>query len=273
MPVMEHLTEKHERLRALLAGRGRVAVAYSGGVDSSLLAFVASRELGEGAVALTADSVLTPPWEVDFARRFTAAHGIRHVLIPLLPLAVEGVRENSPRRCYFCKQAVIVALNSRAVELGVSAIVEGSNADDDNDYRPGYQAVCEAGWRSPLKECGFRKSEVRLLSRELGLQGADRPSCACLASRIPYGTELTEALLGRVAASEQDLHSLGFDGARVRIHGDIARIELAPADIVRAVDGDMRGEITCRLRALGFAYVTLDLLGYRTGSLNEGLVF
>lgn len=268
---MGQLAEKYECLRALLAGLGRVAVAYSGGVDSSLLSFIATRELGGGAVALTADSVLTPPWEMVFAREFAAAHSIRHILIPLAPLAVEGVRENSPRRCYFCKQAVIAGLNSAAAGLGIETIVEGSNADDDNDYRPGYQAVREAGWRSPLKECGFRKSEVRALSRELGLQGADRPSCACLASRIPYDTELTEELLGRVAASEQELHALGFVGARVRIHGDIARIELAPADIARAAAGDMRGEITSRLRAQGFAYVTLDLLGYRTGSLNEGL--
>ena len=268
----ETLQDKVERLKALLITYGQVAVAFSGGVDSTLLLKVARDILGrERVLAITAESAFVPAADVREAQAFCRQEGVRHELAVLEPLRCHDVRSNPADRCYFCKRLVFGKLREIAGSAGIVHLLDGTNVDDQGDYRPGAKAVKELGVLSPLQEAGFTKADVRALSAELGLRTAAKPSAACLASRIPYGEEITANKLKRVEAAENFLHESGFWQVRVRSHHDLARIELPPADITAFIAGGHYEQVAHRLKELGFAYVTLDLEGYRTGRLNEVL--
>jgi len=262
---------KLERLRERLRVIRSAAVAFSSGVDSTFLLRVAHEELGDRVVAVTARSHTFPKRELDEASAFCRAEGVRHEVIDSEELDIPGFAENPPDRCYHCKRELFSRLLAFARENGLAAVLEGSNIDDDGDYRPGRRAIRELGIVSPLHEVGLTKAEIRELSREMGLPTSDKPSFACLASRFPYGERITAAGLARVEKAEQWLLDAGFGlrQLRVRSHGDMARIEVPPDDIPRLAA--RAAEIAAAFKDLGFAYVTLDLLGYRTGSMNETL--
>ena len=262
---------KLERLRAQLREIGSAAVAFSSGVDSTFLLRVAHEELGENVVAVTARSHSFPKRELDEAAAFCAREGVRHEIIDSEELDIPGFAENPPDRCYHCKKAIFGKLVAFAQANGLAAVLEGSNMDDDGDYRPGRRAIRELGVLSPLHDAGLAKAEIRALSKKMGLPTADKPSFACLASRFPYGERITAAGLERVERAEQWLMDagLGLAQLRVRSHGDMARIEVPPADIPRLAA--RAEEIVAALKSFGFTYVALDLQGYRTGSLNETL--
>ena len=260
---------KLERLRALLRETGGAVVSFSAGVDSTFLLKVAHEELVERVVAVTVRSHAFPKRELDEAVAFCRAEGVRHEILDSDELDIPGFAENPPDRCYLCKKALFERLLAFARDNGLSSVLEGSNIDDDGDYRPGRRAIRELGISSPLREVGLTKDEIRELSRQMGLPTADKPSFACLASRFPYGERITAAGLKRVERAEQYLLDLGFEQVRVRSHGDLARMELSSADIPKAVA--QREKIHATLKGFGFAYVALDLCGYRTGSLNEVL--
>ena len=264
---------KLERLRAALRKLGSAAVAFSSGVDSTFLLRVAHEELGENVVAVTARSHSFPKRELDEAAAFCAREGVRHEIIDSEELDIPGFAENPPDRCYHCKKAIFGKLVAFAQANGLAAVLEGSNMDDDGDYRPGRRAIMELGVASPLHDAGLTKAEIRVLSKRMGLPTADKPSFACLASRFPYGERITAAGLERVERAEQWLMDAGLGPAqlRVRSHGDMARIEVPPDDIPRLAAH--AAEISASFKRFGFAYVTLDLQGYRTGSLNEILDF
>ena len=262
---------KLERLRALLRETRGAVVAFSAGVDSTFLLKVAHEELGERVVAATVRSHAFPKRELDEAMAFCRAEGVRHEILDIDELDIPGFAENPPDRCYLCKKALFERLLAFAGDNGLASVLEGSNVDDDGDYRPGRRAIRELGISSPLREVGLTKDEIRALSRQIGLPTADKPSFACLASRFPYGERITAAGLERVEKAEQWLldAGLGLTQLRVRSHGDMARIEVPPDAIPRlAARAD---EIAAALKGLGFAYVALDLRGYRTGSMNEVL--
>jgi uncharacterized protein len=262
---------KLERLRERLRIVGGAVVAFSSGVDSTFLLRVAHEELGERVVAATIRSHTFPRRELDEAVAFCRAEGVRHEVIDSEELDIPGFAENPPDRCYHCKRELFSKLLAFAHENGLAAVLEGSNIDDDGDYRPGRRAIRELGIVSPLHDVGLTKAEIRALSREMGLPTSDKPSFACLASRFPYGERITVFGLERVEKAEQWLldAGLGLTQLRVRSHGDMARIEVPPADIPRLAA--RAAEIAAAFNDLGFAYVTLDLLGYRTGSMNEVL--
>ena len=262
---------KLECLRAQLREIGSAAVAFSSGVDSTFLLRVAHEELGENVVAVTARSHSFPKRELDEAAAFCAREGVRHEIIDSEELDIPGFVANPPDRCYHCKKALFGKLIAFAQANGLAAVLEGSNMDDDGDYRPGRRAIRELGIRSPLHDAGLTKAEIRVLSKRMGLPTADKPSFACLASRFPYGERITAAGLERVERAEQWLMDagLGLAQLRVRSHGDMARIEVPPADIPRIAA--RAEEIAAALKSFGFAYVALDLQGYRTGSMNETL--
>ena len=266
---MDGIYEKLEALKALLKGYGRTAVAFSGGVDSTFLLKVAHDVLGDDCFALTVSSDVFPQREHSGAVAFCRKEGIRQTMVDVDVLSVEGFAANPPNRCYLCKSAIFRKMLQAAAAEGAAVVCEGSNVDDLGDYRPGLKAIAELGVASPLRECGLSKAGIRKLSAELGLPTSAKPSFACLASRFPYGRKITSAGLRMVECAEDFLRDAGFGQVRVRIHGDVARIEVEPGSLA-AVLG-MRESIVAAMKGMGFAYVALDLQGYRTGSLNERL--
>ncbi len=262
---------KFDRLRALLRAMDRVAVAFSSGVDSTFLLRVAHEELGDRVAAITARSCFFPRRELDEADAFCRDLGVRHETVDFDVLGLPEVAANPPDRCYHCKKALFGRLLETAGGMGFASVVDGSNLDDDGDYRPGLRAIRELGVRSPLREVGLSKDDIRALSRRMGLATWRKPSFACLASRFPYGERITAAALERVELAERWLMDagLGLGQLRVRAHGDVARIEVPGGDIQRVAS--RAEEVSAALKGFGFAYVSLDLQGYRTGSLNETL--
>ena len=263
------LHEKYRQLTARIQSLGRLAVAFSGGVDSTFLLETARRVLGDQVVAVTATPVFVPRRELKEAQDFCSMRGIRQIIIPAEDLNIDPVRHNPPDRCYHCKKEIFGKILAAAGREGISAVAEGSNTDDIGDYRPGMRAIRELGVLSPLLEAGLNKTDIRMLSRELNLPTWEKPSFACLASRFVYGETITDAKLSMVDRAEQLLMDLGFRQFRVRIHGDLARIEVLPVDLPRVIEPETKAMISKTLEELGFSYVTLDLKGYRTGSMNE----
>lgn len=267
VPQRSALERLEDRFREL----GSVLVCYSGGIDSALVLAVAQRALGPRAVALTAVSPSLPQRELDEAQRISAHLGVRHEVETSHELDRPGYVANGPDRCFHCKTELYTIAERKRRELGLSHIANGTNQDDLGDHRPGLRAASIAGVRSPLVELGFTKADVRALARELELPIWDKPAAACLSSRIPYGTRVTPERLARIERLERTLQDLGFRQVRVRDHGEVARIEVDPASLPRLVEPETARLVTESGRALGYAYVTLDLLGYRTGSHNEVL--
>jgi len=258
---------RYEQLKETLTGMGSVVVAYSGGVDSTFLLKVAHETLGDRAMGATIVSPLIPPDEYEDAITLAQKMGADIEVLKHADSSSPQILANTPDRCYFCKASICAQLKVFAKEHGYNVVVDGSNLDDLDDYRPGQRAAQECGMRSPLQEAGLTKSDIRALSREMGLSTWDKPSAACLASRIPYGTPITEEALVRIGRAEQVLRELGFGQLRVRHHDSIARIEIPAGDFERILTH--RGNIVEALRDLGYTYITLDLNGFRSGSMNE----
>ena len=260
---------KLNKLKDYLKNAKKVVVAFSSGVDSTFLLKVAHDTLGENVIAVTAKSCSFPNRELNEAIKFCKTNNIKHIIVESEELEIDGFKNNPPNRCYLCKKELFTKIQSIAKENGISNIIEGSNLDDEGDYRPGMQAIKELNIKSPLRELGFTKQEIRELSKELGLPTFEKPSFACLSSRFVYGETITEEKLKMVDKAEQFLLDLGFHQVRVRIHSNIARIEVEQNEMQKIMDN--RNAIAHKLKELGFSYVTLDLLGYRTGSMNETL--
>ena len=268
---MDLIYLKLESLETILASLDSVAIAFSGGVDSTLLTRVAYDVLGDKAIAVTARSSAYPVREFKEAAIFADSLGIRHVSCNSEELDIAGFADNTPNRCYLCKKSLMIKIRQIADQHHLAFIIEGSNLDDDGDFRPGLQAIKEAGVRSPLREAGLTKEEIRRLSREMALPTWNKPSFACLSSRFPYGEAITREKLARVDQAEQWLLDLGFKQVRVRNHQNLARIEIDAADFQRLMNVSLREAIHNKLKAFGYDYVAIDLKGYRTGSMNEVL--
>ena len=265
------IERKWEHLKAQLHEMRLAVLAFSGGVDSSLLLRAASEVMGPHCIAVTADSDTYPAGELLAAKEFARSLGVTHRIFHTDELASEAFVRNSSDRCYYCKKELFGMLRKLADKEGISFVIDGSNTDDLGDHRPGRKAAQEYSVRSPLVEAGISKSEVRELARTLNLPVWSKPSLACLSSRIPYGTRITPAVLKTVQIAEDHLRSLGFRQVRVRHHGDTARIEVDQSDFPLALANGVAARITAVLKEIGYTYVCLDLAGYRTGSMNEGL--
>ena len=262
------INTKLENLKKYLRSLGSLAVAFSSGVDSTFLLKVAHDELGQNVIAITASSRSFPKRESNEAADFCKANGIKQITIESEELNIPQFRHNAVDRCYHCKKELFTKIIKLAKENGIEYVCEGSNMDDNGDYRPGLKAVAELGIKSPLRECNLYKEEIRALSKEMGLPTWNKPSFACLASRFVYGEEINEKKLEMVEKAEQTLLDLGFKQLRVRIHGEnLARIEVLPAELERLLS--LRDTVVKALREAGFSYITMDLQGYRTGAMNE----
>lgn len=265
----QNLQEKYNKLLKNLRSTGGLAVAFSGGVDSAFMVYAAHEALGGKLLAITAVTQSYPRHEAADAARILAQYGVKHEEITLDQLAIPGFCENGAERCYYCKYALFSEIKAEAAKHGITAVADGANTDDENDYRPGMRATAELGILSPLRSAGFSKLDIREASKELGIFTWNKPSYACLASRIPYGEEITAEKLAMVERAEQALLDMGFKEMRVRCHGKVARIEVAAADMEKVFA--CRAEIAGGVKAAGFLYAALDLEGFRSGSLNAAL--
>lgn len=265
------LQQKYENLIDILKEAGSGAIAYSGGVDSTFLLKVAHEVLGERVIGVTARSSTYPEREYSEAKKYIAQFGAKHITIVSEELEIEGFSKNPTNRCYFCKSELFSKVREQANKFGLKHVFDGSNFDDIGDYRPGMQAAKELGVLSPLKQAELTKDDIRQLSKQLNIPTWDKQSFACLSSRFPYGQEITVEKLSMVDRAEQFLMDMGFKQLRVRHHGEIARIEVDPTDRVKFFDIGIMDKIGQEFQAIGFQYVTLDIMGYRTGSMNEVL--
>ena len=265
------LLEKYQALQAEFRRLGHVAVAFSSGVDSTLLLKIAHDVLGNNAVAITAKASMVPTREISDAMDFCACEGVKHVVLNIDAFSIEGFAENPPERCYICKKALFGTILEKATELGIPHVVEGSNTSDLGDYRPGLKALDELSVESPFLKAGMSKADVRALSHALELATWNKPSYACLASRVPYGDRITPEKLAAVEAAEDLLIALGFTQVRCRAHGDVARIEVAPERRCELMQLFCESDLAARIRAAGFTYVSIDAEGYTSGSLNRTL--
>lgn len=260
--------QKLADLREVVAGLGSVAVALSGGVDSTLLAKVSHDVLGDAMVAMTAETHTTPHQDVEETERFCADEGIRQVVLRYNELDIPGFADNPTNRCYLCKRELFTQMAAACQERGIARVAEGSNLDDEGDFRPGLMAVSELHVASPLREARLHKQDVRDVSHLLGLRTWDKPAAACLSSRFPYWHKITVEKLEAIDYAEDYLRSLGFAQCRVRVHEDVARIEVEPGEVARLASPGVASRVTARLHGLGFTYVTVDLDGFRSGSMN-----
>lgn len=263
--------QKYRRLVELLRQTGGALVAFSGGVDSTLLLAAAREALGRRTLAATGRSAIVPEREHEAALQLARQLGVDVQVLETTEMQDPGFRQNPPQRCLLCKRRLFTALKQLAREHGLETVVEGSNADDLNDYRPGMTAGRELDVRAPLAELGLTKAEIRRLARARGLPVWNKPSMACLASRIPYGSEITETRLRRIERAEEAVRSLGFGQVRVRDHGAVARVEVEPDELPRLLAPPVRDEVVVALKEAGYRYVSVDLEGYRTGAMNESL--
>ena len=269
--ISEELNAKWDSLIKELKSYKSVAVAFSAGVDSTFLLAAARKALGENVIAITGRFDTSPTREKDESSAYCESICIKHVILDLDQMSIPGFKENTPDRCYICKKALFSEFRSTAIKMGIDTLAEGTNADDDNDYRPGMRAIAELGVKSPLKKCGFTKQEIRQLSKELGLPTWNKPSLACLATRFPYGQEITPEKLRTIDTAEQMLIDSGFFNVRVRAHRELARIEVDPAEFDKVINKKITDNIVRYLKENGFKYITLDLEGYSTGSMNRML--
>jgi len=264
------LDKKYNELLSYIKSLKKAAVAFSGGVDSAFLLKAAKQALGNNnIIAVTANMPSIPRRETDEARDFCANEGITHIITEINQSEIDGFTENPKNRCYICKKALFEKMKHIAAENGISGVIEGSNADDMNDYRPGMTALSELGIKSPMRDVGYTKAEIRAGLKELGLDIWKKQSFACLATRFVYGEKITAEKLKRVEAAESLLLENGFNQLRVRIHGNLARIEITPDDFGKFMK--IKDMVYNKLKEYGFDYITLDLKGYRTGSMNEGI--
>ena len=268
MDIQQDIRIKESALTERIKAAGKLAVAFSGGVDSTYLLYKAHEVLGDNCIAVTVKSQVLTADEFEWTTEFCNKNGVKQTVIDFDVFATPEFASNPPDRCYYCKRKIFSAIKDAASDY---VVADGSNVDDTGDYRPGMRAIAELNIASPLKESGLTKNDIRILSQEADLPTWDHPSAACLASRFAYGEEITTAGLARVAEAEKFIKDMGFSGIRVRVHGDLARIEAAPEDIALLTYDRTRKEISSELKRLGFKYVTIDIDGYRVGSMNEAI--
>ncbi len=265
---MVSLNKKLETLKSLITGYEKMAVAFSGGVDSTFLLKAAYSVLGHNVIAITIKSIVSPPSELDFAIDFVKNEGIRHIVFDFDIMSVPGFSENPANRCYICKKELFQNIKRIALENQIHIVADGSNTNDQSDYRPGLLALQELNILSPLKEAGFTKNDIRKLSKAAGLSTWKKPSLACLATRIPYNEPITKEKLMMISRGEETLRGLGFEQVRVRCHGAVARIEVEETFFENIMKPHIRKKIYDTFRDIGFLYVSLDITGYKMGSMN-----